>query len=37
MTRWSKKDLTGVLLDNQKKVKGDTWEVVEFPAVFRRW
>ena len=33
MTRWSKKDLTGVLLDNQKKVKGDTWEVVEFPAV----
>ena len=33
MTRWSKKDLTGVLLDNQKKVKGDQWEVVEFPAI----
>ena len=33
MTRWSKKDLTGVLLDNQKQVKGDQWEVVEFPAV----
>jgi predicted phage terminase large subunit-like protein len=33
MTRWSKKDLTGVLLDNQKKIKGDQWEVVEFPAI----
>ena len=33
MTRWSKKDLTGILLDNQKKVKGDQWEVVEFPAI----
>ena len=33
MTRWSKKDLTGVLLDNQKKVKGDQWEVVSFPAI----
>ena len=29
----SKKDLTGILLDNQKKVKGDQWEVVEFPAI----
>jgi predicted phage terminase large subunit-like protein len=33
MTRWSKKDLTGILLDNQKDVKGDQWEVVEFPAI----
>ena len=33
MTRWSKKDLTGVLLNNQKEVKGDQWEVVEFPAI----
>ncbi len=33
MTRWSKKDLTGILMDNQKKVKGDQWEVVEFPAI----
>ena len=33
MTRWSKKDLTGVLLDNQKKVKGDQWDVVSFPAI----
>ena len=33
MTRWSKKDLTGVLLNNQKDVKGDKWEIVEFPAI----
>jgi predicted phage terminase large subunit-like protein len=33
MTRWSKKDLTGILLDNQKKIKGDQWEIVEFPAI----
>jgi predicted phage terminase large subunit-like protein len=33
MTRWSKKDLTGVLLNNQKDVKGDQWDVVEFPAI----
>ena len=33
MTRWSKKDLTGILLDNQKDVKGDQWDVVEFPAI----
>jgi predicted phage terminase large subunit-like protein len=33
MTRWNKKDLTGILLDNQKKIKGDQWEVVEFPAI----
>ena len=33
MTRWSKKDLTGILLKNQKEIKGDQWEVVEFPAI----
>ena len=32
-TMVSKKDLTGILLDNQKKVKGDQWEVVSFPAI----
>jgi len=33
MTRWSTKDLTGKLLQNQKEVKGDQWSVVEFPAI----
>tara|TARA_B100002003_G_scaffold211171_1_gene207416 strand:- start:314 stop:1783 length:1470 start_codon:yes stop_codon:yes gene_type:complete len=33
MTRWSTKDLTGILLKNQKEVKGDQWEVIEFPAI----
>ena len=33
MTRWSKKDLTGILLKNQSEVKADQWEVVEFPAI----
>ena len=33
MTRWSKKDLTGTLLKNQGNVKGDKWDVVEFPAI----
>ena len=34
MTRWSIKDLTGKLLDAQKKSDGaDQWEIVEFPAV----
>ena len=33
MTRWSKKDLTGILLNNQKDVKGDQWDLVEFPAI----
>ena len=33
MTRWSTKDLTGILLKNQKEVKGDQWTVVEFPAI----
>jgi len=33
MTRWSTKDLTGILIKNQKEIKGDQWEVVEFPAI----
>ena len=33
MTRWSTKDLTSMLLKAQKEVKGDQWEVVEFPAL----
>ncbi len=33
MTRWSTKDLTGKLIANQKEVKGDQWDVVEFPAI----
>ena len=33
MTRWSKKDLTGILINNQKEIKGDQWDLVEFPAI----
>ena len=33
MTRWSTKDLTGILLKNQGGVKADQWDVVEFPAI----
>jgi len=33
MTRWSTKDLTGMLLKSQKESKADQWEVVEFPAI----
>ncbi len=33
MTRWSTKDLTAQLLKAQKEVKGDQWDVVEFPAI----
>ena len=33
MTRWSTKDLTGMLLANQKEAKADQWHVVEFPAI----
>ena len=33
MTRWSKKDLTGILMKNQGNVKGDKWDIVEFPAI----
>jgi len=33
MTRWSKKDLTEMLLNAQKEEKADKWEIVEFPAI----
>ena len=33
MTRWSLKDLTGALINSQKNLKADKWEVVEFPAI----
>ena len=33
MTRWSMKDLTGMLIKAQSEPKADQWEVVEFPAV----
>jgi len=33
MTRWSTKDLTGKLIQNQKEPKADQWHVVEFPAI----
>lgn len=33
MTRWSKRDLTGQILNNSIKREGDQWEVIEFPAL----
>ena len=33
MTRWSKKDLTEMLLAAQAEDKAEKWEVVEFPAI----
>jgi predicted phage terminase large subunit-like protein len=33
MTRWSKRDLTGQILNNSIKREGDEWEVIEFPAL----
>jgi len=33
MTRWSTKDLTGQLVKAQGGVKGDEWDLVEFPAI----
>jgi predicted phage terminase large subunit-like protein len=33
MTRWNMKDLTGMLLKNQKTLKSDQWELIEFPAI----
>ena len=33
MTRWTTKDLTGMLVKNQKEPKADQWHVVEFPAI----
>ena len=32
MTRWNEKDLTGRLLNAQKEVKADQWEIIEFHA-----
>jgi predicted phage terminase large subunit-like protein len=34
MTRWSVKDLTGKLVNAQKGVKADQWDIIEFPAIF---
>ena len=31
MTRWTTKDLTGMLVKNQSEPKADQWHVVEFP------
>jgi predicted phage terminase large subunit-like protein len=34
MTRWSKQDLTGKIIDHMtKEEEADQWEVVEFPAI----
>ena len=33
MTRWTTKDLTGMLVKNQSEPKADQWNVVEFPAI----
>ena len=33
MTRWSTKDLTGMLVSKQKEAKADQWHVVQFPAI----
>ena len=33
MTRWNTKDLTGRLINAQKEMKADQWEVIEFPAI----
>ena len=33
MTRWSIKDLTSKLINAQKNLKADKWEIIEFPAI----
>ena len=33
MTRWSKKDLTGQIIQNSIKRDSDEWEVIELPAI----
>lgn len=33
MTRWSKRDLTGQIINNSIKRDGDEWEQIEFPAL----
>ena len=34
MTRWGIKDLTARVLQKQAQGGADTWDVVEFPAIF---
>lgn len=33
MTRWSKRDLTGQIIENSIAREGDEWEVIELPAI----
>ena len=33
MTRWSTKDLTGKLIQEMANEGGDTWDIVELPAI----
>jgi len=33
MTRWSKKDLTGQVIKAETQRGGESWEVIEFPAI----
>jgi hypothetical protein len=33
MTRWSKKDLTGRILQSMVDKEGESWDVIEFPAI----
>ena len=33
MTRWSKRDLTGRILQSATEREGDDWEVINFPAI----
>jgi predicted phage terminase large subunit-like protein len=33
MTRWSTKDLTGKLIQEMANEEGDTWDIVELPAI----
>ena len=33
MTRWSKKDLTGQVLNSSAQRSGEEWKVIEFPAI----
>jgi predicted phage terminase large subunit-like protein len=33
MTRWSKRDLTGKILKASIERDGDTWEIIDFPAI----
>jgi len=33
MTRWSKRDLTGQVINNSVSREGDQWEIIELPAI----